>query len=293
MADWKRRLARLVRRPAPPPFRHVPYRTLADVVLPDPPPRVFAVVSWGCAATQWLSVALNAHPEVFAVHSFREYLARHTRVDCVFDDDGDFLLLLAYLFQGYRLVGDVHGVQLGSLPALRARFGEHLAAAVVTRHPLPRLRSYLDMVEREGPAAYRRRGIRFSRVRAALPGDLRRLLDTRRKLFFASAVDLANRIVEEEAAARVFCMEDLTGRVEGLDRLLAHLSAGELAYEPAMVEAVYRKQLHSHRERGAAHDEPAAIFEAFEDWQREAFRRLLRPEARAIYEKLGYDLSFV
>jgi hypothetical protein len=31
--------------------------------------QLFAVVSWGCAATKWLAKVLNSHPEILCFHA--------------------------------------------------------------------------------------------------------------------------------------------------------------------------------------------------------------------------------
>ena len=86
----------------------------------------------------------------------------------------------------------------------------------------------------------------------------------------------------------MFQMERLTAEPEGLNRLLRHLSGGEIEFD-SVPEGVF--------EKGPAHhggdDDPAAAFKSLPRWQRRAFCEGLRPQAHALYTELGYDMSFV
>jgi hypothetical protein len=248
--------------------------------------RLFVVVTWGASGSLWLARLLNAHPEVLCLHAFNGQLNRHWGQSI---DELTYLRAIAHQSKAYRLAGDVHGVDVHGLGALRDAFGDRLRVATLVRHPVPRLVSQW--------AVYRRRGIGLRELsrRARWRARLRvwRRAGNPDEPLFAHAMSLVNRVVLESRQGPMFALERLASDVDEAQALLSHLSASELAFPESAFESVWRTRVNPHASAEARVFEPKALFAELPAWQREAFAALLDPAARSRYEELGYDLSFV
>lgn len=262
----------------------------AEESSPSKQANLFAVVSWGCAATTWLTKILNAHPEIFCVHNLKNHWAVATGTPKV-QDSLLYMKVIDRSGRGYRLAGDCHGVAREEIGKIQDFFGSRFRSTVLTRHPVPRILSHFGIVAKAGISRY---PLDYDALRATLPRDLLKLFDSKEKLFFAHMMSLVNVVTKEKEIGPLFKMEKLTSDFEELNRLLHFLSHGELKFEPQMIETLFNKPLVSHRNFPKAISRTASEnFELLTGWQQEAFERLLDPEARKVYESLGYDFSFL
>jgi hypothetical protein len=257
-----------------------------------PPRRLFAVVSNGCAATHWLAKILNAHPEVLCVHNIKNPWSKQTKTDMI--DHVVYMEILRRAGRGYRLAGDCHGIAARSIPAIRETFGDQFRSAVVTRHPIPRIVSYLSLSQKVGRDSYLKNPITHMRVKMSFEPQLRRLLNTReRRLFAYQAMPFVNFIKNQVEAGPVFTMEALTKNFEEVNKLVNFLSNGELEFTLEMLAPIFDTPVVAHRKKKAGPRDPEEIFASWPEWQRELFRTLLLPEAKQLYQDLGYDLTFI
>jgi hypothetical protein len=103
--------------------------------------QLFAVVSWGCAATQWLAKGLNSHPEILCLHNGAGAVASfHSSMDSL-----QYVRVLSHLGWGYTAVGDVHGLPRMEIAKLKEAFGDRFNAVIVVREPVARLRSQMAL----------------------------------------------------------------------------------------------------------------------------------------------------
>jgi len=243
-------------------------------------PDVFAVVSWGCTATKWLAATLCAHPRIFCVHSFRYIQGPFFPQEAQLADL-DSLNLIQLLGRGYALAGDVHGIDVGSVPQIRDYFGERFRAAAVTREPVQRLLSQISIFEQHHYAETVWNDV--GRVRD-LPGFrcVARHFADRKKRFFMYAAGKLNSILTERRLCPVYRMEDLTSRPEVLGELVSHLAGEKFAVDPGWArEVVARPAVNRHR-----HGPFRPTLS--EPWQFEVLDALVQPEARDAYRRLGY-----
>jgi len=245
-------------------------------------PGVFAVISWGCTATRWLTETLCTHPRIFCVHSFRYIQGPFFPQEAQLADL-DSLNLIQYLARGYAVAGDVHGIDIGSVPQLQDYFGERFRAAAVIREPVQRLLSQISLFERQNYSD--RVWNDVDRVRD-LPGFRRvaQYYPDRQKRFFMYAADKLNSILREQQYCPVFRMEDLTTSPEALCQLVRWLAGGRFAVDSTWArEMVARPAVNRHR-HGAF--QPTLS----EPWQFEVLDALVRPEAREAYRQHGYAM---
>ena len=76
-----------------------------------PEHQLFAVISWGCAATLWLHKVLNTHPEIFCLHALNNELFSTSTTKSEKKIDGlEYFQVIAKLAHGYKAIGDIYGV---------------------------------------------------------------------------------------------------------------------------------------------------------------------------------------
>ena len=238
--------------------------------------QVFAVVTWGCSASHWLSAMLNTHPDIFCVHDANSLWRRLGRAPQL--NGTEYLRIIGLQGVACAAAGDVHGVGLHTLPQLRQDFGDHFQAAVVVREPLPRLRSQLALYGNNSWTGHWdiEYVYKFIRQGVRLPAD------TYENRLVLHAIANLNCIIAEHAAAQVWRTEDLTADGEKLGAFIDHITRGAVRPDTAWTSnAVARPKLTSHTSRRPSD-------EAFEDWQIDAIRRIVHPRAWDLYAELGY-----
>ncbi len=252
-------------------------------------PRLFAVISWGHAATFWLSKMLNAHQEVFCVHDIKHQWSQVTNSEKL-NDDILYMKVLEKAGLGCRLSGDCHGVNRERIDDIKEVYGERFRSVVIVRHPIPRILSYLSHAEKKGIDNY---NLDFEHIENSLDDRLKGRLNTKKQLFFVHVMDCVNIIKYEADLGPLFTMERLTKDTGELNNLLRYLSNGELEFKPAMLEGAFSKQINPHQKCSDHHISVKEIYESLPEWQKKAFSYLLNPTSNQLYQDLGYDLSFI
>ncbi len=254
--------------------------------MSNTPPRLFAVVSWGNAGTHWLSKVLNAHPEVLCLHNARNPWTRLAGMPRV--DDVTYMKIVANVGDGYRVAGDCHGIWATSIPEMKAKWKDRFHAAVVVRHPIPRIASLWSLATKLGFHHY---DLDYRFLRSVTPPKLK-WVKTEEHLFFVHAARMVNNVITERKVSPIHRMEALTTDRSEVRGLLRHLSGEELDFDPAVLEPVFSQKVISHSGSGSP-KEPELVFKSLPAWQKEIFTAVFDPKARAIYESLGYDFSFL
>lgn len=242
-----------------------------------PPTHAFAVVTWGCTASSWLSRALNSHPDIFCVHSsngFWNALGKAPHLD-----GPAYLRLIASQGYAHKAAGDVHGVSRFAIPALKAELGDAFGCAVVVREPIVRLHSQLALFKRfESSGAWQVEYLeQMIAEKLTLPDQS---YPTR---LFVHGVNMLNAIVEEHSLAPLYRTEDLTRKPETLCHLIETLTGGKVepTYDWAQT-AIAQGKVNAHR----TSTEPPK----FEDWQMDVIHKVVQPEAWELYAELGYPI---
>lgn len=246
-----------------------------DVLGLYPPPRLFAVISWGCAGTSWLARVLNSHPDVYCVHA----AATLWRIfaDSPYADGPAYMRLLGAQGYAHRVAGDVHGVSRTEIPAIRQEFGDTFRAAVLVRDPLPRLRSQLALMARLG--RHQNWDLGYVEASATQVGLDPTDWSYEDKLRF-HAVNMLNSIVEEVETGPVYRIEDLGASDTTLLELFSHLTGGlnVPSWWPAYVRTL--KPVNSHTGKIV---DPRQL-----EIKEEFLRLVVQPAAWDQYRRLGY-----
>ncbi len=247
-------------------------------------PHTFAIISWGCAGTSWLSKTLNSHAEILCVHDWRKHMSRfaprYRRVN-----DVEALDALHNAGENYQCVGDVHSVLCNSIPAVVNHFSNRgISIAGITRDPLPRLRSQLALFARHnydhrlwGDLRYLRREPGFDQVKEVIEGSAKYVC------FAHGAVQLNAINIEATAIPRIFRLEDLTTLPQHFADFVSYLSGGRIAPDLAEAqEMIGLRPVNQHRKVAS----PAVEFD-FNELR--ILQAMVLPESWDRYKEFGYE----
>jgi hypothetical protein len=247
--------------------------SIQQVILKRSSNQLFAVVTWGCAATTWLAKALNSHPEILCLHAgTNAFNTFHQPVE----DSFQYFRVLSHLGHGYAAVGDVHGLARWEIPKLKEAFGPRFNASIVVREPIARIRSQMALYEEfQGLNAWN-----LSYVEKLIESK-NILADSEEAKMFVHAANMLNTITEEVAFGTIYRAEELTSNPDCLRSLVGEITGGKVDIREHWLEAcIGSKKVNAHANR--------ATQTALTDWQTEVVRAVVRPEAWSIYEDLGY-----
>jgi hypothetical protein len=243
--------------------------------------RLFAVVSWGCAGTHWLSETLDLHPQIRCFQNLNGKIARAggTKIDGV-----EYAGLLESVSASYAAVGDVHGFDRRTIPLVQEAYGDWFRCAVLVREPVSRYRSQLALFRRHlerhssSETAARRWNVKYVMEYARSVG-VDRDEDDYAGWLVAHGANMLNAILDERALAPVIRMEDLVSSPSSLLELTSLLTGGSVE-----ADADWAAEATS----GPARSAHAADGDALTDEELEVARRIVRPEAWQAYRELGY-----
>lgn len=241
------------------------------------PMRVFAVISWGCAATKWAARVLNSHPDVLCMHAANTFWDRFGSSTSERLDGLPYLRVVFTMANGYKAAGDVHGISRHHIPAIRQAFGDHFRCAVLVREPIARIQSQMALFDsfRGYPAwdlAYvndiiANRGVELP------SGDAKNVM-------FVHATNMLNAIVEEQELGPLFRSEKITSNPDELAEFINVLTAGQVSLSQDWLEQAVRQPRVNQHVQDARPE--------LEGWQLDVLRKVVQPEAWEAYEKLGY-----
>lgn len=242
-----------------------------------PCPQLFAIVSWGCAATDWVAATLNRHPDIFCTHAANDtwhYLGGCERLDGV-----RYLRVIGSQGHAHAAAGDVHGVSRHHVAELRLAFGDKFNATVVIREPLPRLYSQLAIYHQYDQFPHWDLDYLeplMSRTRVRLPSS------SYACRFFVHAANMLNAIQDEIEIGKIYRAEDLTRHPEALGELVDEITGGKVRPSAEWLqEAVGLPKTNGHIQHRRQN--------SLEDWQREVVRKVVSEKSWELYNRLGYS----
>jgi len=247
-----------------------------DVLNIYPPPRLFAVVSWGCAGTAWIARVLNSHPDIFCVHSAATFWRTFAEAPQI--DGKEYMRLLGAQGFSHKVAGDVHGVSRSSINSIEKEFGSSFRKAVVVRDPVPRVRSQLALMARL--KNYKEWDVDYVDAAARnLDMDPTNWTNDDRLKFHA--VNMLNAIEEEKNINPIFRIEDLSSNQSTFLEFFSHLTDG-LPIPNWWLKYIDELQsINSHNNRTKS---------ANWDINNKLLRSVVSQQAWEEYRKLGYDI---
>lgn len=244
----------------------------------DSSPQLFAVISWGAAATLWLSKALNSHPEIFCLHTMNLHLTFDNDRRAFPKNDGlEYLRIIAKSALGYQAGGDVHGISRYDVPEIRQLLGDKFNAVVVIREPISRLKSELSHFKKYE----KRRSYNIDYVDDVIKNNNITLPNNAyRHRLFVHGVNMLNAIVDETNVGKIYRSEDLTTNKSILGELIEEITRGKVKTDSELLSnmlKIDRVNIHIKREI------------QFHDWQIDVIKSVVSNKAWELYSKLGYD----
>ena len=230
-------------------------------------PFLFSVVSWGCAATEWLATTLNSHPDVLCWHCVNMSWSKFGGARSL--DGWKYLRVIGISGSSYRACGDVHGVSRDAIPELREKLGARFNCAVVVREPMPRLRSQIALFE-TSPV---KTGWNVDYVQKFIDHGVRLPEDNLDNRLFLHGVNMLNSIIQEEPIAPIWRSEDLTTDAATLGRFVEELTKGYVEVELEWAQRAVR------RPPSNVHRRPSGKPRLFEPWQLDAIKKVVEPRA--------------
>jgi hypothetical protein len=252
---------------------NLPQSESFDPLFPLLPPHLFAVISWGAAATRWLAKTLDSHPEIFATYHM------HNSIGDVSLRGPQIMRTIARLSKTYILGGDVHGIARDEIPVLRHLLGNRFVSAVVVRDPIPRLKSQFALFEQYAGTRHWT-GLDYLDPMLDRVG-LKKEDATYKELLVLHGANSLNSIIEEQRVGRIFRSEDLTSNPDTLVDLVAELSRGAILASDEWVATAIA--LSPANVRIGADPRP------LNDWHKQVIRAVVDPAAWELYEQLGYE----
>jgi len=238
---------------------------------------LFAVVSWGCCATSWLSKVLNFHPEIMCLHNF---LVGFTEIDN--RNAEDYMRAIYITSYPYLVAGDVHGVPRDAIPYLQEQFGSHFSAVTLVRDPYHRFFSMLSAVRwnqgMDNDYSYIDDLVDRLGIDIPLTWDNRMLIH---------AANMLNAIIDEKKLVgdRIYRMEDLVKNKEKLSELIQDISNNLIIPDEEWLDsAIAIKPINSHRKKLKEQI-------LLSSQEKEVVLTVFDKKAQTIYENLGYDIE--
>lgn len=265
--------------------------------------RVFLVSAWGYAADHkfgWFPKALNAHPEIFALLAHEgsrpKYFSELTRGDR--PSLRPFVEFLNDMGMTYEAIGDCYSYRAPQLASLmQDPTYTDVPLLNLTRHPI----CWLEYYTRWRTGNMRMRGSTSSPIwwewQVANHSLFRSLglqryqpEDVRVWSFYQGLFLLNNIRGEVGLGIPNVRIEEVIGDRDVFDQVVSYLTNDRIHYSDdtwAQVEAMRSKCFRGEREEvGEAED----LMRSWEEWQRQAFVKLVSPEALADFEGLGYSV---
>ena len=244
-------------------------------------PRVFCVVSWGAAATTWLSSALNDCPDVLCLHAANQVWSRLSGTKVV--DGLLYLQIVGRLGYAAKAAGEVHGISRTHIQSIKEHYGDAFRCAVLVRDPLPRLMSQLAIFSQYSDPRLTYGDLSY--LNAKFP-EAAEYLPTGKyeELLFMHAANMLNAIVDETSVGPIWRMEDLTTNPNELINAVNYLTACSVA-----TPADWAKKWTENRKL----NRHAKVTTDFKSWQRRVLASAILPEAIAAYRVLGYEMNWI
>ncbi len=244
------------------------------------PPHLFAVISWGCAATTWLSGTLNSHPDIFCVHAMNHAWVNFGASPIV--DGLDYLRIVGMQGSTNLAAGDVHGINSNTVPAIKEVLGDQFSCVSVVRDPMSRLNSFMALFEK----GEKFRWWNLSHLKQLIKQELPLPDDSYASQFFVMAVNMLNAVQQERQLGKIYRTEDLTTNPAILSDFVAQITNGKVRADADWAHAaVARRPTNSHRAR-VGEKRPLMLA----PWQKEVMRLVVSPQTWEIYTELGYSI---
>lgn len=262
---------------------------------------VFFVTAQGYAGDHWYSwfcKALNAHPELFA------YIANegsrpkyfHERSRSERPEIVTFTKFISDVGRTYAAVGDCYSYRAHKMQPLIDAYGDRIRWVNLIRHPYAWLFFYTRWRStnmRMGSGNTKPLDHEWNIVQHELYRELRPYTkeDVAIWAFYRGLTFLDNHMMNDlKTDARHIPLESLVASPEAFNDLVSYLTHGRISFDSGQLQTVYSWIMTPFRGEEKLESDPIHLQKRWENWQYEAFDRLVSVKAKKRFEELGYAL---
>ncbi len=265
---------------------------------------VFYVTSWGYAADHWFSwfvKALNANPEVMAYLAnegsrpryFPEERTRAQRPDLL-----KYSRFMADVGMTYKAIGDCYSYRATTMQPVLETWPDIVRIVQLARHPY----AWLFFHVRWRTANMRMMGGEMGPLEHEWQHACDHELFKRLGLKSYDKADIAvwttyqgmlkmNDVVgDARMPIRQIPIEEVVRRPELFREIVDYLTHGRVGYDERLLNHIYQWVWRPFRGEAVLRANPAELRQAWEDWQIDAFEKIVSPEAKNCFRGIGYQL---
>lgn len=266
---------------------------------------VFFVTAQGYAADHWYGwfpKALNMHPEMFALLAHEgsrpKYFKERTRGER--PDVVIFAEFLNDMGMTYQAIGDCYSYRAHMMAPVRQHYGDEVPILNLLRHPYPWLEFYIrwrasNMRMRAGtsdPLEWEWQSCNHARFKdlGLMPYGKE---DVAVWAAYQGMVIMNQAIVDIGSGVRQVRLEDVVGKPEIFQSVVGYLTKGRCIYDQQLLDQAFACVDTPFRGEERLRMVPDELYDAWPEWKRQAFVKLVDPRAVALFRRYGYALHGV
>jgi len=264
---------------------------------------VFLLASHGLAGDPWfywVIRALNAHPEIYAYFGestrskyFHER-SRKERPDVI-----EFVKWLRDVGSQFKAVGDCYAYRSYQLEVLWDVYGDEVRWVNLVRHPFCWLGYYTDWRAIYNVGAPPENTSALEHEWSVTCHDEIRKYglppytyeDVHIWAFYQGLIILNRMISDGRPGVRNIRVEELISNRSAFVELVKYLTHGEIDYPEELLETIYSWVFKPSREDIIIRADPISEYLNWPDWKKEAFAKIVKPEALETFKKHGYSFE--
>ena len=261
---------------------------------------VFYVTSQGYAGDHWyswFSKALNSNPEIFA------YLANEGSRPKYFNERSraerpnilGFTQFIGDVGRTYLAVGDCYSYRAPHMKLIKQKYGDEVRCINIPRHPYAWLYFYVNwrtgnMRMLDGQNA----PIEHEWVHSS--HDLFKQFnlmpyeksDVHIWSFYQGLVMLNLAARDFDYGVPQYCLEDIASDPDMFKKVVSYLTHDRVEYSDENIDLVYGWLYTPFRGENKVFVTPEDQFASWEDWQKEAFDKIVEKKTIQLFEECGY-----
>ena len=272
------------------------------MISEDHDSHVFFITAQGYAGDHWYSwlpKALNAHPEMFVYianeGSRPKYFAERTRSER--PDITLFTKFISDVGRTYQAIGDCYSYRANKLQPLVDMYEDRVRRVNIIRHPYVWLFFYVDWRAsnmRMGTGSTKPLDHEWSIVQHELYEGLRpyKKEDVDIWAFYRGLTFLTNHMMRDFSFdIEHIRLEELVSSGERFNEMVQYLTHDRVSYSKEQLDLVYSWLYTPFRGERKLHITAKEQRVQWENWQVEAFEKIVSKEAINKFKEFGYELG--
>ena len=261
---------------------------------------IFYITAQGYAGDHWYSwlpKALNANPEMFVYlaneGSRPKYFAERTRSER--PDIVSFTKFISDVCRTYMAAGDCYSYRANQLEPVAKEFGDNVRKVNIIRHPYVWLYFYVRWRTsnmRMGTGETKPIEHEWSIVEHELYKDLKPYTkeDVHIWAFYRGLTFLSNHMMRDfKFDIKHIRLEDIVSSRDKFTQMVSYLTHDRVGYTNSQLDEIYSWLYKPFRGEDKLYITPKGQRESWEDWQIEAFEKIVSQESKNKFIEYGYE----